>query len=787
MTMLNHYIGRVSRMFAAHISHNGINEQSVAEHCRNTAEICAEYCKSFKAENLGRISGLLHDAGKLCDDFDNYIRGNSKFSRGEIDHSYAGAKFITESTDTTYSFVARFIARVIISHHGLHDWVDENCRDYFNIRISNDKNYDQVKENIPLILGDYEFDELLKKAKVEYNVICKNIKNLSKNTTDCAFYLGLFERIVESALIDADRTDTASFMNNAEYSEYTATPELWNSMKDKMEKKLHRYAEKSDAISKQRRSISDRCAKFAENDVKICRLIVPTGGGKTLSSLRFAIEYCIRHGMEKIIYTAPFMSILEQNSAEIKEIVGDDNFIEHHTNAIIEKSGDFEELSEYELHTERWDKPVIATTMVQLLNTLFLGKTASIRRFHRLAKSVIIVDEVQSLPLKCVNMFDLAMNFLSKICGATIVLCTATQPVTDGVKHPMIIDENKSMTGNFKADFELFKRTEIIPVIGSYGYSYEEAADFCIEKFAAAGDLLIIVNTKSSALKMYDLLKEKCGNDAEVIHLSTNMCPQHRRDKIEYIRFKLSEKKPVICVTTQLIEAGVDISFKCVIRSLAGLDNAVQAAGRCNRNGENSEICPVYLIKLKEEKLGSLKEISTAQGITQQMIESGNYTDISSPKAVSDYFVKLYQSENDKLSYSVPEHETLVNYLSLNLKRFEILNNPPKHLKFESQAFRTAGKLFQVIDENTRDVIVPYDNEAVDIIKKLENSDENISILLRKAQKYMVSIYVGTERKLYENNAVCDISCGISVLDKAYYNNEIGISIEGAEKEILMF
>ena len=774
-------------MFAAHISADIRREQSVQEHCRNTAELCAGYCKIVGAENIGRLAGLLHDAGKLCNDFDNYIRGISRFSRGEIDHSYAGAKYITENTDKVHAGVSRLIARVIISHHGLHDWVDENCKDYFNIRIANDKNYGQIKQNILLTIGTDEFDELLKKAADEYRALCQKIKNISKTPTDCAFYLGLLERFLESALIDADRTDTASFMDDVEYPKYSAVPELWQSMKNNMEKKLAEFSERTDVISEQRKSISDRCADFAKNDVKICRLIVPTGGGKTLSSLRFAIEYCLEHGMEKIVYTAPFMSILEQNGAEIKSIAGEDNFIEHHSNALAEKSDNNEELSDYELHTERWDKPVIATTMVQFLNALFLEKSASVRRFHRIAKSVIIIDEVQSIPLKCLNMFDMAVNFLSHICGAAVVLCTATQPVTDDVRHPMLMDENESMTGDYQADFEVFRRTGIIPDIDPYGYSYEEAADFCADKFTTAGDLLVIVNTKSSALKMYDLIRTRCGNDADVVHLSTNMCPQHRRDKIKAIRKLLGEKKPVICVTTQLIEAGVDISFRCVVRSLAGLDSAVQAAGRCNRHGESIDVRPVYLIKLKEEKLGNLKEISTAQDITQHMAESGEYTDISSPAAVSDYFVKLYQYEKDKLSYSVPVNETLLNYLSLNKKRYEMLPDPKPCSKFESQAFKTAGKLFQVIDENTRDVIVPYNEEAEDIISRLENSNENISVLLRKAQKYTVSIYIGTERKLYENNALRDISCGAVILDNSHYNNEFGIDIEGAEKEILIF
>lgn len=772
-------------MFAAHISSDKKSEQSVREHCWNTAERCEMYCGQFNAGSIGKLSGLLHDAGKLCSDFDSYIRGSSKFSRGDIDHSYAGARYITEIAEKEYQGVSRLIARVIISHHGLHDWVDENCRDYFHIRIANTKNYDEIKNGIEQLISAHEINELLMKADSEYKELRLRIRNISKTQDEAAFYMGMLERMIESSLVDADRTDTASFMNNTDISDQRADRALWSEMKGSLERKLSEFADRTDAISVQRRSISERCRNFAANDVRICRLIVPTGGGKTLSSLRFAIEYCLKHGMERIVYTAPFMSILEQNSAEIRNISGENNFIEHHSNALAEKADDNEELCEYELHTERWDKPVIATTMVQLLNAMFLGKSSSVRRFHRLARSVVIIDEVQSLPLKCLNMFDLAVNFLSHICGAAIVLCTATQPITEEVRHPMLIDETDSMTGDYSEDFRVFKRTEIIPVKDAYGYSYEDAAAFCMDKFSVSQNLLVIVNTKSAALKLYGLIKEMCGDTAEVIHLSTNMCPQHRREKIDTIRSLLTEKKPVICVTTQLIEAGVDISFRCVVRSLAGLDSAVQAAGRCNRHGENDDVCPVYLIKLKEERLGSLKEISTAQDIADRMVYSGHYEDISSPDTISDYFLELYRTEKDKLSYSVPEHETLLNYLSMNKNRYEV--SPQTSGKCESQAFRTAGKLFRVIDENTFDVIVPYNDESKDIISRLENINESISILLRKAQKYTVSIYGGTERKLHENNAVRILENGVFVLEKEFYNDEVGVSLDGAEREVLIF
>lgn len=772
-------------IFTAHISHDRKREQSTVEHCINTSKLCAEYCSLFGAENIGRAAGLLHDAGKLCGDFESYIRNESEFKRGDIDHSYAGARYIMDIADKESAGAARLIARVIISHHGLHDWVDDKYRDYFNMRISNDKNYEEISSNITRIASEGEICILLEKAADEYRGLRNEISKISKSEEDYSFYLGMLERMIESALIDADRSDTASFMNDSAVAEYNADKSLWLSMKRNMEQRLDAFSDRTDDISVRRQSISDRCAAHAVNDVRICRMIVPTGGGKTLSSMRFAVEYCIAHDMQKIIYTAPFMSILEQNSDELSRIAGADNFIEHHSNALAETDDTAEEYKDYELHTERWDKPVIATTMLQVLNAMFLGKTSSVRRFHRLAKSVLIIDEVQSLPLKCVNMFDLAVNFLAYICGTAVVLCTATQPVTENVRFPMLIDSAESLTGDYSTDFDVFKRTQIIASVDPYGRSFEETADFCIDRFSEAGDLLVIVNTKSSALKLYGLMRDKCGNCAEVIHLSTNMCPQHRRDGIKRIRSLLDGKKPVICVTTQLIEAGVDISFRCVVRSLAGLDSAVQAAGRCNRHGENDKLCPVYLIKIKEEKLGGLKEIAVSQNITQHMLDKGGYTDLSSPDAVSEYFRLFYREEKGHLSYSVADHETLLNYLSLNKNRYDV--SPKTSSKRESQAFKTAGTLFRVIDNNTQDVIVPYNDEAEALIMRLERPFENTALLLRKAQKYMVSIYSGTERKLYEKNALHKLESGAVVLDKAYYSDEYGVDIEGACEELLIF
>ena len=697
------------------------------------------------------------------------------------------------------------IGRVILSHHGLHDWVDDDSKDTYHIRITKEKYYTEIMQNLKEIPFPSDIRTMLQNATVEIVPIRKKLRDLSENCPDSehkketfAFYLGLLERLLQSILIDADRINTADFMSGTKTEAEFDTVKLWQDMQQRLQQKISTFAEKTDLISIQRQSISDRCAAFADHDVHICKLIVPTGGGKTLSSLRFAIEYANCHTIEKIIYIAPFMSILEQNSDVICEITGKSAFLEHHSNMLAEVSEDDDLLHEYELRTEKWDSPVIATTMVQFLNTLFSGNTGAVRRMHRLSRAVIIIDEVQSIPLKCVYLFNLAMNFLSQICGSTVVLCSATQPPFDLLnRFPLLLDENSSMTGDTTKDFDVFRRTKLIWQKKTGGYSYDEAVDFCTEQFRLHGSLLTVVNTKSAAKELYMRLKDI--PDAKVIHLSTNMCPQHRREQIETMKHALETKEPVICVTTQLIEAGVDISFGCVVRSLAGMDNAAQAAGRCNRNGEYQQECPVYILNLYEEKLGSLAEIKEAQNISEQLLDLPEDTDFLSVLLISDYFQKLYRNaqnrnHRDVLRYPLSDtvDQDLVNLLSLNCNR--INKNRNSHLQFCGQAFKTAGTLFEVIDSHTTDVIVPYNTEAEYLIAALSSDQDpdTVSKLLRQAQKYAVSIYDGAKRQLDRESALHTLycsyeqSCSVLILDKRFYHADYGITLEGSEHEVLL-
>ncbi len=783
--------------YTAHIRESDHTEQTVEAHCRQTAMLAARYGKPVGLEKTAEAAGYLHDIGKLSSIFNAYIHEENACKRGDIDHSFAGAKYLKElsqdSEDASLRKTATLIGRVILSHHGLHDWVDEDGRDIYGIRTEKDQYYSEIRSNFEASELSDALDQKLSEAVHEVMAIRAELKKMGGNSPEqFAFYLGMLERLLQSILIDADRTDTADFMSDTKTEICFDTDSLWKEMDGKLEEKLHAFSDRTDAISRQRQSISDRCAAFAFRDVHICKLIVPTGGGKTLSSLRFAVKHAQEYHKKKIIYIAPFMSILEQNSDAIKEIAGEAAFLEHHSDMLAEIADDQDALHAYELRTEKWDSSVIATTMVQFLNALFSGKSSAVRRMHRLSEAVIIIDEVQSIPLKCVYLFNLAMNFLSQVCKCTIVLCSATQPPFEELKEfPMLLDECPSMTGETAEDFAAFRRTKLIYAEKKGGWSYDEAADFCSERFLEHGNLLLIVNTKAAAMELYKRLRNT--ENASVFHLSTNMCPAHRRRCIREMKEQLESHMPVICVTTQLIEAGVDISFGCVVRSLAGMDNALQAAGRCNRHGENETICPVYMLYLWEEKLGSLAEIKNAANISREIADTAE--DLDDVNHLVHYFRKLYNTEREKLRYPLPHRtdQDLINLLSLNARWIDKKKHP--HLKFCGQAFRKAGKFFEVIDSSTSAVIVPYDAEAKELIAALcsEQDPKRIVELLRRAQKYSVNVYAGTEYKLEQEAAIYEISCGraenctVKILREHFYDKDFGLTTESGLHEVLLW
>lgn len=784
--------------YIAHITENGNEIQTVSKHCANVAILSSIFGGNISISAIGYLAGLLHDTGKYAPSFQKYISGESNFRRGEIDHAFCGARYICEFADqkgenNSYYNVSRLIARVIVSHHGIHDWLTPTGNDYLQQRIRKEDEFDLVCRQLTKVYSDSDMMTFLENAQKEYCSIRKLIKEISQNAKQFAFYLGLFERTMQSILIDADRTDTADFCNG--YPEKKSKPLklVWENAADALMQRLQTF-DSSSVISRIRNSISERCCNFAETKTGICQLVVPTGGGKTLSSLRFALQDCLKHGKERIFYVAPFMSILEQNSSVFRDIIGDENFLEHHSN-VMNRTENADELQAYELLSERWDSPMIATTMVQFMNTLFSDKMASVRRMHHLANSVIIIDEVQSIPVNCISMFTAAMNYLSKICRCTIVLCTATQPdfCWNDSSFQLLLDENYSMTGDFFNDFSALNRTKMIPVFQNNGYSNSEIANFCYMKYLEEKSVLLIVNTKFVAREVYMRLNDlnqtyPPDEQANIIHLSTNMCPKHRNDQIIQMRNHLKNGERIICVSTQLIEAGVDISFRCVIRSLSGLDRIAQAAGRCNRNGESAALGKVYVINAQEEKTTYMPEITSGKAVAVRFFLDSSESDYLSPKTMESYFRLFYKENIGTVDFPVKAFDiqnNLVNLLSLN-QEIQMLKKE-KHLKYTAQAFRTAGQLFQMIDENSISVVVPYNEEAKKIILELEQGCDVDKLQLRKLQKYTIDIPHYLYQKLLENGNLAVTSHEIVVLAEENYSMDFGLTEEGSIPKLLAY
>ena len=461
--------------------------------------------------------------------------------------------------------------------------------------------------------------------------------------------------------------------------------------------------------------------------------------------------------------------------------------LEHHCNVICED----DEEERYRSLTETWDSPIIVTTAVQILNTLFSGQKSCIRRMHSLCNSIIIFDEVQAIPTRCTELFNLAVNFLSQFCNTTVVLCSATQPTLALLKENNVC-ECREMSGESERYVEAFKRVEIIDATKEPGeMETEDLKDFALEKTEEYQSTLVIVNTIPCAVEVFEKLQDSCSDEYEIYHLSNNMCPQNKLDILKDIKQALKDKKKkVICVSTQVVEAGVNFSFGCVIRSMAGLDNIIQAAGRCNRHKELGRMGVVYIVQMssKAENLKHLDEIKNAQAALQKVLDDFDLNrerfdnTLDSEKAIKAYYLNYRtQLKANETKFSVDVcgvTTTLVELLSKNqIGQNQYCRAHSKKMQTKlPQAFQTAGEKFEVISDNYKvGVVVPYEPEINQLLEELEQSStetENKKVL-RKLQKYTVGISEARKSKL--GNAIYENSTGVLVLSDGYYDRKVGV------------
>lgn len=771
-------------MFFAHIraEKSGVNRQTAAKHCQNTAKYAGACLRRVGLEQTGILLGLVHDCGKFKKEFQEYLMASDGI-RGSVNHTFAGTRLFLsryhESDEAMEKLAAELMAFAVGSHHGLFDCVDENRNSGFMHRLNKENiGYSESVENFfAHCISEEKLDDMFAEAVRELTCICQRLAEAQVDPSEYVFQLGLLARLLLSALIEGDRRDTAEFMiEQCSPREPENLGQFWETYLSRTEEKLMSISSDS-PIGKTRQEISERCRRTAEEKGGIFRLNVPTGGGKTLSSLRYALAHAAKWGKKRLIFTSPLLSILEQNAAVIREFVADDTIIlEHHSNVI--HTDELGELDYRELAVENWNAPIIITTLVQFLNTLFDGKTTSIRRFQSLCDSVIVIDEVQTVPPRMLTMFNQAVDFLAKICGATIVLCSATQPCLEKTDHP-IRGEIRDLISCDETLWEPFRRT-IITDVG--GKTMEEISDFARGELKQVQSLLVVCNRKDEAEYLFSKLRDRAE---AAYHLSASMCTAHRRDVLSRLRDALAAGQKCVCVATQVIEAGVDISFHRVIRLAAGMDSVVQAAGRCNRNGESAESVPVFVVPCLSEKLGKLREIEEGKKATISLLDEfrrmphrfGN--DLSSKTAIDTYYRKLYQEmKKEYQDYVIDKpRTTLFDLLSMNQKFYD--TDTACYGKFLiNQAFKLAGKRFEVFDSCTRDLVVPY-GESAKLIEELTGRESPTPAYLekwvRRARPYSIAVYEWQLKIL--GNAVTE-HAGVAVLTEGFYDYDTGLVLK---------
>ena len=817
--------------FIAHVRQTDKCPQSVQTHLVETSELAKIFARKLNLESVGELLGLMHDFGKYSRKFQKYIHDETGLlnpdlddeestpNGSKVDHSTAGAQWVYRelrkfgAAQGIGEFFGQMLGLCIASHHGegLIDCLDDEGNTIWKKRFEKDD------ELTHLVECEHNADEAVQQKAKELagenlirsllNAVKPILSDQATNNKIKEFYLGCLTRFLFSCLIDADRINSSDFEREAqkEIRRLTEKPD-WQSAIDKLEAKLAGF-ENRYPIDEIRRKISDDCLKKADDSQDIYTLTVPTGGGKTLASLRYALHHAQKHNLDRIIYIIPYTSIIDQNAQAVREIFGEDWVLEHHSNLEPEKQS-----WQDKLLSENWDKPIVFTTMVQFLDAWFGGGTRGARHIHPMTNAVLIFDEIQTLPVKCVHLFCNVLNWLTTFGKSTAVLCTATQPLLgeSGLRNfpedkresiasrgLLRLSEDAEIMGKHQDLDKLFDELSRVEIqfnekVG--GWNVEEAGTFLLKQFQTTQSCLFIVNTKKWAQELYQYCKAQNVPSEALFHLSTNQCAAHRKAIFDTIKARLENKEPVICISTQLIEAGVDISMACVIRALGGLDSIAQAAGRCNRHGEKDGKGLVWVLNLQEQDFTRvLPDIAIGKDKAGTIFRKFKGEDILQPKAMSQYFELYFYNRSDEMMYSINEkakNDGLLHWLSDNC--FNVGAKFKGHLKNDilrkhdlypllMQSFKSAGHIFQVIDAPTRSVIVPYGKGKEYIATLCGTWDvKEMSEAKKKAQRYSVNVFPKEWDKLQEKNALHETikGSGIYYLKERHYNDEFGLSLD---------
>lgn len=696
-------------MYLAHISQDG-REQTVEDHLRGTAELCGEFAAKFGEEDRGRLLGYAHDIGKCSDAFQKRLRGGPK-----VDHATAGAIECAKVGENE-------MACCIAGHHsGLPDFGNPRT-DYPGAPTCAGRIKKACAGGIPPYHWNGKLPDPGKKPAL----------------TDL-YSMSVWARMLYSCLVDADFLDTEEFMavSAPQRGGYDPLPTLL----ERLEAHVKPWFPGNTELNRNRCAILASCVEKASLPRGIYSLTVPTGGGKTVSSLAFALKHAVQNGLDRVIYVIPYTSIIEQNAAVFRDILGTNNVVEHHSGASFD---DDEEIGMencfQKLAAENWDAPVIVTTAVQFFESMYADRSSQCRKLHNISNSVIIFDEAQMIPtahlLPCVGaMASLASQFRS-----TILLCTATQPVLGDLFRRFCPDQ---------------RITELCPQVEEYFRSFRRVTyrnggvmseETLAEELRQLDQALCIVNTRKAAQTLYARLPEE-GR----FHLSTLMYPAHRKQVLDTIRKRLKEGLPCRVVSTSLIEAGVDVDFPAVWREMAGLDSVAQAAGRCNREGKHAASESVVTYFQSEHAVPTLQRINVRAA--QEALKKNG--DPGSPETMDRYF------------------SALRSLIGENMDKSETIRT----LQENPLPFATVAKGFHLIDQETFTVYIPF-GEGEQILRPLGEGRADRADY-RRAGQYGVSIYEQHFRELYNAGDIELLSQESAILiNPELYDPEKGLSLK---------
>jgi CRISPR-associated endonuclease/helicase Cas3 len=689
---------------------------------------------SKSAHQWGYLTGLWHDLGKFAPVWQTYLASkadpHTDEVSGKVDHSTAGAQHAVKT-----HILGHLLAYPIAGHHsGLLDAESNHACQLTRLTKSD--------------LADW--------SGAPQEILSYPLPAIPSFLQRDSFSLGFFSRMIFSCLVDADFLATESFMNPSQTLVRNQIPEnCLKKIADLVSKRIDSFGEPApdNTVNIQRRKVVENCRAKSSESPGLFTLTVPTGGGKTLSSLLFGLLHAIRHGQTRIIFVVPFTSIIEQNAQVIRDILAPlqthefTPLIEHHSALSPDK-----ETEQSRLAAENWDAPVIITTAVQFYESLYAVKTSRCRKLHHITNSVVILDEAQTLPVDFLHPCLRVLSGLSAHYHTTAVLCTATQPALHRHEQdfPIGLENCREIISDTHALFTALKRVEL--------KSLGQIPDIDLAcRLRSHSQALCIVNRRKHAREIFRLL----GNNQENFHLSALMCAEHRSQILAAIRNRLNDGKPVRLVSTQLIEAGVDVDFPTVYRSLAGLDSIAQAAGRCNRNGKLA-IGQTYIFKPEDQK-GEAYFRETAQ-IASQLIEL--HSDLLSEDAIHHYFDLYYYQQKRRWD-------------SANILESFRLDGGDKVLPFKFQ-FASVAKEFKLIDEWQVPVLIPFDNNARNLISQLRNPAIPLHRnLLRSLHRYTVQI---SPKLLNENirsfEVLRDAEFHALISAELNYSNHFGITFD---------